>query len=175
MTETTEEQAAPFANRLCGLELRGHVPTVLEMESALALPHGVAWQHPWLDHHLAEFALGLAPELVRSRPGPGPLVQRLAEQLVPKPVRSALKSAVPSPALPLLFQPEFFALAAEFLAPDRVRRRGWFVPAQVAAWRLAMEHERDVASARRVLVLVTLELWLQIFVDKTLSFSENGG
>lgn len=172
--ETSEEQKADLRRRLFLLELHGRVPVGLEMESAIALPHAAAWQHPLLDHRLVELALRLPPALLQHRARPGKLLSRLAAQILPKPARKALQASAPPTLTTLLFHPEFESLVAEHLEPERVRQRGLFVPEQITALRQTMTRERDVASARCVLALVTLELWQRIFIDKDLRFTSSG-
>src|SRR5262249_25995673 len=95
------------------------------------------------------------------------LARRYAAWQLPPTVASRRKQAFHIPPDRYLDTPVFQDFVAETLQRERVQRRGYFDPDAVQALLRAAITTREFVYVKQVLALVMLELWHQIFIDRT--------
>jgi asparagine synthase (glutamine-hydrolysing) len=117
---------------------------------------------PLLDHHVVEFAARLPSRLKLRRLTRKVLLRRVAADLLPAQILDRRKEGFPVPASQWL-RDEARPMLAEHLAPDVVRRRGLFNPAEVS--RLLDTHVAGRSDhSRELWALLALELWCRRFL-----------
>lgn len=129
-----------------------------------AMAHSLEVRCPFLDNDLIELGFRL-PESAKLRPGADKAVLReVAERHLPRKVARRAK-------VPFFFPAEFFLenrafrdLLSATLAPEVVKRRGYFDADRVQQLVGGLRSD-DFLSAKQVISLVILELWHQQFMD----------
>jgi asparagine synthase (glutamine-hydrolysing) len=117
---------------------------------------------PLLDHQVVEFAAGLPSRLKVRRLARKVLLRQVARDLLPAQILARPKEGFPLPVAAWL-RGEARPLMTDLLAPEAVRRRGFFDPGEVA--RLVDAHlsgHRD--HARELWGLVVVELWFRRYL-----------
>jgi len=150
------------------LQYRSWLPdNILLRQDKMSMVHSVEARVPFLDHVLVEFLLTVPKHLkLRSLIGDNKiLARRYAAQRLPAGVAKRRKRAFHIPPELYLDAPVFQEFVAETLAPERVRRRGYFKPQAVQTLLDTARATREFVHVKQVLALVTLELWHQMFID----------
>ncbi len=129
--------------------------------AGVATALGVDARWPFLDRRLVEAVNGLPPRLKVPGLGDRSLLQRMARTRLPRQPRLPNNTATP-----VLFRPGGVpALAAELLAPDRLRRTGYFRPEVVTQMLDEHRHGRRGLD-RRLWVVLGVQLWHSLLVDR---------
>ena len=92
--------------------------------------------------------------------------RRWARRLLPAENTRRSKNPFYLPLETFLGHPEVDALIRRTLDPDQVRRRGYFDPAAVRAL-VDRLPSGEFLVHKQVMALVILELWHQVFIDRT--------
>ena len=71
-----------------------------------------------------------------------------------------------------LDKPQFKKLVADTLNEDAVKKRGYFQPAKIKGLIEKMHSTREFIYCKQVVSLLMLELWHQVFVDKSYRFDD---
>jgi asparagine synthase (glutamine-hydrolysing) len=114
------------------VEMKTRLPDFIElMLDRIAMGHAVEVRVPFLDHQVVEYAGCIPKRLKLRRRTPKWILRAAAGDLVPDVLRLRPKRPLLAPCARWLRQrlPEF---AAELLAPEAVRRKGYFNPAEVS-------------------------------------------
>jgi asparagine synthase (glutamine-hydrolysing) len=122
---------------------------------------------PFLDNELVAFAAALPAEWkLHGRVGKH-VLREAVRDLVPAPILERRKAPFGVPMRGWL-RHELAPMVDELLSERNVRRRGLF---NYAAVKRTIEMSRHSlgTSAHQVWTLLTLELWFQIFIDRTLA------
>lgn len=127
---------------------------------------GVDFATPFADRALMDYAFTL-PDALKIRRGKEKYILRRAlRALVPDELRN-----LPKFPMRMRYDEQFAstidALFDEFLAPDRVRRRGFFRYDELLALRRARRRGRyDAEAAMRIWTAVATEIWAEQFLDR---------
>jgi asparagine synthase (glutamine-hydrolysing) len=142
---------------------------ILARQDKMSMAHSVEARVPFLDHVLVEFLLTVPKHLKLKRPfGQDKiLARRYAAQRLPASVAERRKRAFHIPPDQYLETPVFREFAGETLQPEHVRRRGYFDPDAVQALVRAALETREFVYVKQVLALLMLEMWHQIFIDRS--------
>jgi asparagine synthase (glutamine-hydrolysing) len=142
---------------------------ILARQDKMSMAHSVEARVPFLDHVLVEFLLTVPKHLkLRSVFGHNKiLARRYARQRLPANVAARRKQAFHIPPDQYLDTPVFRDFVAATLQREHVTRRGYFDPDAVQALLRAARATREFVYVKQVLALVMLELWHQIFIDRT--------
>ena len=118
---------------------------------------------PLLDHRIVEFALNLPPQMKLTRHTTKSILRRTMAGRVPKEVLEKPKEGFSIP-LKHWLRRELRPLMTDLLAPDTIRRRGYFDPDCIGAW--MKEHlEQRANHSHRLWGLMVFELWHRHVVD----------
>jgi len=122
---------------------------------------------PFLDHELVEFAASLPTGLRLYRGSQKALLRRLSERYLPAEITTAPKRGF-APPLSHWLMTDWRDLISEILG-RRLVERDWILDGAVVQ-RYVTEHlSGEVDHTQRIWNLIVLELWIEIFVDRTLS------
>jgi asparagine synthase (glutamine-hydrolysing) len=69
-----------------------------------------------------------------------------------------------------LDKPHFKRLVSDTLNEDAVKKRGYFEPRKITALIEKMNRTREFVYCKQVVSLVVLELWHQVFIDRSIRF-----
>ena len=138
----------------------------------MAMANGVEVRYPFLDRALVEFAATVPPDLKLRGLQEKYILKRVAERRVPRPIVQREKFGFHAPGSPELLRggEEWIA---DMLAPERIRRDGYFDAGAVAAireaylrpgFRLNLPYELDA-----LLVVLTFGILLDEFVPCAVS------
>ncbi len=160
------DSSGPFLDRLLKLQFDEWLQDwCVIRQDKNTMAHSLEIRLPFLDHNLIELGFQLPPRLKATWRKDKIIERRLAAKMLPKEVFNR-------PKIPFFFPMEFFfkhpqarELIEMTLNPDQVRKRGYFKPEAVAALLSRME-TREFLSLKQVMVLVILELWHQVFIDR---------
>ncbi len=131
------------------------------------MAHSLEIRLPFLDHHLIELAFRVPPRLKNNGFKDKIVERRLAEKLLPREVTRRKKNPFFLPMEFFYDHPQIRNLIRSTLNEDQVRARGYFDPTYVNALVNRME-TREFVYLKQVMSLVILELWHQVFIDRSL-------
>lgn len=158
------EPGPEFLNRC--LMLDGQEPTsrtLARIERPLQA-FGLEYGSPYLDKSVIELAFTIPGEL-KIRNG----VQKYILRQAMRPLMSNELRKAPKELMRMQQSGEFAAalqqLADRYLAPERVRRRGFFDLAQVEHVRRVCRGSYHPETAMRLWTLIVTELWAEIYLD----------
>jgi len=129
------------------------------------MAHSLEIRLPFLDHNLIELGFRLPPRLKADWKRDKIIERRLAAKLLPPQVFNRPKNPFFFPMEFFFEHPQLRELIDLTLNPEQVKRRGYFDPAAVAALLGKME-TREFLYLKQVMLLVILELWHMIFIDR---------
>lgn len=112
---------------------------------------------PLLDHRIVEFALNLPPHLKLHNGETKVILRRVMQDRLPQSILNKPKEGFSIPLKHWMRQ-ELRPLMTDLLAPDTVRRRGYFNPDTVSRW--VQEHlDQKANHSHRLWTLMVFELW----------------
>jgi asparagine synthase (glutamine-hydrolysing) len=118
---------------------------------------------PLLDYRIVELALNLPPHLKLKGQETKVILRRIMDKRLPKEVLNKGKEGFSIPMKHWL-QGELRPLMSDLLAPNTVRRRGYFNPDAVAQWQA--EHISGRANhSHRLWALMVFEIWHQHIIS----------
>lgn len=118
---------------------------------------------PLLDHRIVEFAMNLPPQMKLQGGTTKVLLRKAVGDMLPAPVLNKPKEGFSIP-LKHWLREDLQPLMTDLLAPDTVRRRGYFEPATVSRW--VDEHlARGANHSHRLWTLMVFELWHRHVMD----------
>jgi asparagine synthase (glutamine-hydrolysing) len=123
----------------------------------MSMAHSLELRVPYLDAHVADFALALPPAARVRGFAKKRLLRAAVEPLVGRRIARGRKKGFSIPAAAWL-RGELQPFCRDVLSADRLRRQGYFEPAAVA--RLIDEHVgRREDHSRRLWGLISFSLW----------------
>lgn len=118
---------------------------------------------PLLDHRIVEFALNLPPHLKLNGDETKSILRKVAAPRLPSAVLGKAKEGFSIPLKQWLCT-DLRPIMNDLLAPETLRRRGYFDAGTVTRW--IEEHQRGRANhSHRLWALMVFELWCQSMVD----------
>jgi asparagine synthase (glutamine-hydrolysing) len=155
------------------IDLGTYLPEdLLVMADRMSMAHSLELRAPFCDHVLVERSLALAPALKLRGWSLKALLKSAFADVLPPPVLAHRKQGFMIP-LARWLRTDLRASLEDLLAPERVRERGVFEPAAVAA--LVREHlEGRRSHADRLWTLMMTELWMRLYLDTSGSWSARG-
>jgi len=133
------------------------------------MAHSLEIRLPFLDHNLIEAGFRVPARLKGTWTKDKIIERRLAAKLLPPAVTNRPKNPFFFPMEFFFEHPEFKALLSETLSEERVKARGYFEWSAVQALLARME-TREFLYLKQVMCLVILELWHQVFIDRSRGF-----
>ncbi len=164
MMAVWESTSGGLLQRMLATDLRTYLTELLTKQDRMSMAASIESRVPYLDHTLVEFALGIPSRFnLRGLSGKR-ILKEIAADLLPPSIIQRPKAGFPTPWSDWLM-PQSLCLFEQLLTEARSRERGLFRPDEVR--RLFAEHQaqqRD--NSARLWRLLTLELWLRIFIDR---------
>jgi asparagine synthase (glutamine-hydrolysing) len=159
------------ADRVLETELRTLLPDQFLVKTDIAtMAYGIEARAPFLDRGMIEMSARIPAAMKVARMEPKHLLKRLAARYVPPEVVYRRKQgfSVPTGAW---MRGDLGAAAQDLLLADAALSRGIFEPAAVR--RILDDHRSGRAEhGQRIWLLFVLEMWMRMFVDRTLSPDE---
>lgn len=150
--------------RMSHADLQTYLVELLMKQDQMSMAASVESRVPFLDHEFVERIVAI-PGRYKLRGWRTKAVLRDAlRDLVPREILTRRKMGFPVP-LGRWFRDPFRSVVGEFVLGPRALARGFFDPSRLA--RLAEEHRTGFADhGDRLWLLVNLEIWMRIFVDR---------
>jgi asparagine synthase (glutamine-hydrolysing) len=162
----SEPAAGDLLDRLLRLQFKDWLQdNLLLRQDKNTMAHSLELRAPFLDHNLIELAFRMPSRLKLRGLVDKYIERRLARKLLPPKNARRSKNPFYLPLEHFRGNPELDDLVRLTLDPDRVRRRGYFNPAQVRRLVTRMD-QGEFLDLKQVLSLVILELWHMVFIDK---------
>jgi len=158
---------ADFLNQMLYLDSKMFLPSLnLLYNDKMSMASSVEVRVPFLDHRLAEFcAMHVPPELKLRGRTTKYLLRHSLEDRLPKEVLRAPKAGFGMPSDSFV-RKELRELVDDSLSTTRLRQRGLLEPRAVR--RLVDEHRSGGTDwSLQIWALLSLELWMQTFIDST--------
>jgi asparagine synthase (glutamine-hydrolysing) len=169
--ERDADKHGPFLDRQLKLQYNEWLQDwALIRQDKNTMAHSLEYRLPFLDHRLIELAFTMPAHLKNDGKGDKIIERRLADKLLPQHIARREKIPFYLPVEFFLDQPQFKALVASTLNESAVKARGYFDPKKVKALLERMTTKREFIHCKQVMSLVVLELWHQVFVDRTYRF-----
>jgi asparagine synthase (glutamine-hydrolysing) len=163
-TRFAETAGAPLLARLQDVDMGIYLADDLLVKTdRMSMTHSLEARVPYLDPVVAELALALPTHLKVRGLAKKRLLRRAAQPLIPASILRARKRGFSIPAAAWL-RGELEPLARSLLAPQRMRRQGYFEPEFVT--RLMDEHvARRQDNSRQLWGLMSFSLWAEQTLD----------
>jgi asparagine synthase (glutamine-hydrolysing) len=166
--EKDADKGGPFLDRLLKLQYDEWLQDwALIRQDKNTMAHSLEYRLPFLDHRLIELAFKMPANLKIRGKTDKFIERRLADEVFPPHIARRNKIPFYLPVEYFLDQPQFKALVGDTLSETAVKRRGLFDPAKVKRLLENMWSTREFIYCKQVMSLVILELWHQVFVDKS--------
>lgn len=157
--------AAPPLDRLLGLQFGDWLQDfALLRQDKSSMAHSLELRLPFLDDELIDLAFRMPPQLKLRGTTDKVVERRWAQRLLPAENTRRHKNPFYLPLENFHGQGAVAEMIARTLAPDQVRRRGYFDPARVRALVDRMPSGEFLVH-KQVMALVILELWHEVFID----------
>ncbi|HKP12739.1 MAG TPA: asparagine synthase C-terminal domain-containing protein, partial [Blastocatellia bacterium] len=157
--------ARDFRNRVLYVDQKTYlVNELLRAIDSMSMAHSLEVRTPFLDYRVVELAARMPVRMKMRGLTTKVALRKLAERLLPRAVSTRAKSGFTVPINNWL-TPASESFVRDHLAAETVRRRGYFDAAQVTA--LLDDHFAGCADRSQwILMLLTLELWHRLFIDR---------
>lgn len=154
------------------VDMLANLPNDLLVKMDVAtMAHGLETRSPLLDYRVTELTCKIPPHLKIKQWRSKYLLKKLAERYLPKELLYRRKQGFSLPTSEWLRSGLGVALKPILLS-DAALRRDYFCSHAIA--QLISEHQSGKADhGQRLWLLLVLELWFQMFIDKTLTTSDN--
>jgi asparagine synthase (glutamine-hydrolysing) len=154
-------------HRLMSLDLDGWFPdNILAKVDKMSMAHSLEAREPLLDHRLVEVMGALPSRLKVHRLRTKILLKLVAQRLLPGSVVNRRKHPFRVPIGPWLRGP-LDGLSEELLAPENLRREGYFDPGYVTDL-LRGHRERRHDAHRQIWTLLCFQLWHALFISRSI-------
>jgi asparagine synthase (glutamine-hydrolysing) len=157
----------PPLHALMHVEAQTRLVDFINLEvDRLSMAHSVEARAPFLDYRLWEFCAALPPELKLARGREKALLRRALAGVLPRAVTGRRKQGLAVPYGRWLARPRLAEFAEQALAPDALRRAGYFVPAPVAALRAAVARGAGRDAQSLLMGVLSVQVWHAVFVAR---------
>ncbi len=156
----------PLLNRLLLLPHPAWLADLmLTTQDKLTMACSIEGREPYLDYRLVELLAVTPPHLKLRRLTEKYLLRKYADRILPRSSSRQPKQPFYMPAENYVRCEQFQELIRETLSEDRVKSRGLF------RWEIVRQLLTNIESGefffvKQVIILMCLELWFQIFVDR---------
>jgi asparagine synthase (glutamine-hydrolysing) len=146
------------------VDLATYLPDdLLVIADRMSMAHSLEVRAPFCDHRLVELSLRIAPRVKLARGRLKAVLKAAFADVLPPELFTRRKQGFMIP-LARWLRTDLREAMEDLLSPERVRARGFFVPATVE--RLKREHlERRRSHADRLWSLMMLEQWMRLHLD----------
>jgi asparagine synthase (glutamine-hydrolysing) len=150
--------------RMSHADLQTYLVELLMKQDQMSMAASIESRVPYLDHELVEYAAALPARFKLCGRRTKAVLREAFRGLIPPEILTRRKMGFPVPVGRWLRGP-FWPVVEEFVLGPRALRRGFFQPP--ALRRLAEEHRAGAwEHGERLWLLVNLEIWQRIFLDK---------
>ena len=158
--------ANPWLSRLQYVDAKTYLPgDILTKVDRMSMANSLEARGPLLDHVLVEYVATLPPEMKLHNGVSKYLLKRVAEKLLPREIVHRQKQGFAVP-LEYWFKKDLRNYLRDVLFDSRARMRGILSIAEVE--RLLMLYEQGrVEMANTLWILLILETWCRIFIDRS--------
>jgi asparagine synthase (glutamine-hydrolysing) len=157
------EASGGTLDRMSRVDLQTSLVRLLMKQDRMSMAASLESRVPFLDHELVEHVAALPAEVKLRGLTTKAILREALRGLVPPPILTRSKMGFPVPVGRWLRGP-LWPVVEEFVLSPRALSRGLFEPAEVA--RLAREHRSGAAHGDRLWLLVNLEVWQRVFLDR---------
>ncbi len=169
--EKEKDKSGPFLDRLLKLQYDEWLQDwALIRQDKNTMAHSLEYRLPFLDHRLIELAFKMPAHLKINGKTDKYIERKLADKVFPRHIARRAKIPFYLPVEYFLDKPQFKKLVADTLNEDAVKKRGYFEPKKVSALIEKMNRTREFVFCKQVVSLVVLELWHQVFIDRSIRF-----
>lgn len=167
----TQAPALDWVDRALYVDMMALLPNDFLVKVDVAtMAHGLEARSPFLDERVIQLACKIPSRLKLKHWRTKYLLKRLAEKYLPAEVLYRRKQGFSVPISRWL-QDDLSTTLRSVLLSKAARERGYFCPKAIS--QLITHHEQGTADhGQRLWMLLILELWFQMFIDKTLSPSD---
>lgn len=168
-----QSRASEFVDRISYVDLHSFLPyNLLRYSDRMSMAHGLEIRCPYTDHKLIEF-LARVPWQYKLRGNQTKfLLREAARDWLPKRILRRGKLGL-NPPMGVWLRGKLQPLLQEYLAPERVRQRGYFRPEVVQE--LIYDHlNRRRDYSLHLWALISFEEWHRQYVDSTPSTRSAG-
>ncbi|CAN5847183.1 asparagine synthase (glutamine-hydrolyzing) [soil metagenome] len=170
--EKDKDKGGPFLDRLLKLQYDEWLQDwALIRQDKNTMAHSLEYRLPFLDHRLIELAFTMPAHLKINGKTDKYIERKLADKVFPPHIARRAKIPFYLPVEYFLDKPQFKQLVADTLNEDVVKKRGYFEPKKITALIEKMNRTREFVFCKQVVSLVVLELWHQVFIDRSIRFS----
>jgi asparagine synthase (glutamine-hydrolysing) len=138
---------------------------MLTTQDKLTMACSIEGREPYLDYRLVELLAVTPPHLKLRSFTDKYLLREYAGRMLPEASRKQAKQPFYMPLENYIFCREFLQLINETLTEDRVRHRGLF-RWEIVRQLLKNAQQGEFFFVKQVVILMCLELWFQIFIDR---------
>jgi len=162
---------ADFLNQMLYLDTKTFMPSLnLTYNDKMSMASSVEVRVPFLDRELAEFVAWNVPPDAKLKGTLNPITKYILREamrdLLPPEVLNQPKAGFGAPVDYWLAY-DLREMTDDLLAGSQIKKRGLFRPEAVQA--MVSEHRRGEKDwSMQIWQLLTLELWMQTFVDRSL-------
>jgi asparagine synthase (glutamine-hydrolysing) len=163
------EAAGSALDRMSRADLQNYLVRLLMKQDQMSMAASIESRVPFLDHGLVEHVAALPARFKLRGTTTKAILREALSGLVPAEVLTRGKMGFPVPVGPWL-RGRFFPVVQQFVLSPRAAARGLFRQEEVA--RLCAEHRSGTADhGERLWLLVNLEIWHRVFVERESSAS----
>jgi asparagine synthase (glutamine-hydrolysing) len=157
--------ADDFRNRVLYVDQKAYLANeLLRTTDSMSMAHSLEVRTPFLDYRVVEFAARMPVRMKMRGFTTKYAIRKLAERLLPREVSTRPKSGFTVPIRNWV-APSSQAFVRDHLSAETLRRRGYFNAGQVS--RLLDSHFAGQSDRSHwILMLLTFEIWHQLFIDR---------
>lgn len=157
-----EGEIGSFINKMTRFDLKTLLPSLLHVEDRTSMAVSLESRVPLLDHRIAELVASIPP-MIKYRGGRSKhIFRQVVRNIVPEEISQRKdKMGFPVPLSEWYGQGVVREFVRDVLLGTRARKRGIFRPDQIEP---LLDAER--AYGRSIWGLLSLELWMQTFLDE---------
>jgi asparagine synthase (glutamine-hydrolysing) len=161
----TDGDCKSYINRMTRFDLRTLLPALLQVEDRTSMAVSLESRVPLIDHRIAELVARMPPMIKYAGGRSKHIFRKVAQHITPQAILERKdKMGFPVPLSEWYRGGRVRDFVRDTLMGQRARERGLFQTANVSA---LLDHER--AYGRGIWGLLSLELWMQAFLDGTAS------
>ena len=156
-----EAEIGSFINKMTRFDLKTLLPALLHVEDRTSMAVSLESRVPLLDHRIAELVASMPPMIKYKGGRSKHIFRQIVQHVVPKEILERKdKMGFPVPLSEWYQQGSVRDFVRDILLGTRAQNRGFFQTAQIEP---LLNAER--AYGRSVWGLLSLELWMQTFLD----------